>query len=290
MSYKNALTSVRAKLSGVKRRLSAESSATTTEELALIQKNYLTAEELSRLKTRELTTSTLMGKTVHMTDSFWYLHSLKEIFVEETYRFRATTPTPYILDCGANIGLSAIYFKRLYPRAKVVAFEPDPHIGGLLRSNLSTFGFSDVVIENKAIWREETVLKFAAAGSLGGKIEESNGSEKATAKTSLISVPAVNLKLLLRDQVDFLKMDIEGAEVEVLESCSENLGNVQNLFVEYHSTAKSEQRLDVLLGILKKAGFRVYIKEAWNNLPFPFLRTDYNPCYDLQLNVFAYRH
>ena len=50
------------------------------------------------------------------------------------------------------------------------------------------------------------------------------------------TVTCVRLKDLLDDDIDFLKIDIEGAEYAVLKDCSDDLTNVKNLFVEYHGT------------------------------------------------------
>jgi FkbM family methyltransferase len=258
--------------------------AAQPEENVLIKNKILTKNELSRLQSGENYSTVLFDKPINTTDSFWYLHSLNEIFVEEVYRFSPATETPYILDCGANIGLSVIYFKRLFPKAKIVAFEPDVQIGGLLKRNLQTFGYADVLMENKAVWTAETVLNFSANGGVSGRI-----SEEPRGQGNVVSVPAVRLRDYLTEQIDFLKIDIEGPEVAVLKDCADLLHNVQHLFVEYHSDPAKEQELDQLLSILKTAGFRVYIKEAWNNLPLPFMNKNYRPFFDLQLNIFAYR-
>ena len=53
---------------------------------------------------------------------------IREIFIYEPYHFNSKKEDPVIFDCGGNIGLATIYFKFLYPRAKVVVFEPVPHI------------------------------------------------------------------------------------------------------------------------------------------------------------------
>jgi hypothetical protein len=53
------------------------------------------------------------------------LFLLHEIFVNAEYEFRADHDQPCIIDCGANIGLSVLFFKALYPHATVIAFEPD---------------------------------------------------------------------------------------------------------------------------------------------------------------------
>jgi hypothetical protein len=88
--------------------------------------------------------------------------------------------------------------------------------------------------------------------------------------------------------VDFLKIDIEGAETETLKDCADRLGNVENLFVEYHSFDGERQTLDTLIGILAGAGFRLHVHSP-NASPQPFVHRDLNAGMDLQLNIFAFR-
>jgi FkbM family methyltransferase len=252
-----------------------------------ISANGLAAlKEVFRLKTGNAQNSSLFGKPVAITDSFWYLHSLKEIFVDDIYKFKCEHESPYIVDCGANIGLSVIYFKRLFPKAEIVAFEPDVTIFQMLKANLRQFDCTNVDTRNEAVWKEATTLKFSANGGLGGQLVDESGQ---TVTTNITETQTARLKDYLKRPVDFLKMDIEGAEVVVLQDCAEELKNVNNLFVEYHSEPNSNQELHTLLMLLQNAGFKYYVKEAWNNLPLPYLRTQYNPHYDLQLNIFAYR-
>jgi hypothetical protein len=134
---------------------------------------------------------------------------------------------------------------------------------------------------NKAVWINNKEVSFMASGGVGGHI----GGEEAD-KTKAVS--AIRLRDLLEDSIDFLKIDIEGAEYEVLKDCADKLVNVKNLFVEYHSLEKNEQNLDEILLIIKNAGFKYYIKEAWPNQKNPYTNKRTN-LYDLQLNIFGYR-
>ena len=66
-------------------------------------------------------------------------------------------PKPFIIDCGANIGLSVIYLKNLYPDAEIVAFEPDEQNFQLLQKNIASFGFKNVEARKEAVWTENTM-------------------------------------------------------------------------------------------------------------------------------------
>ena len=97
-------------------------------------------------------------------------------------------------------------------------------------------------------------------------------------------------KFKLQKQVDFLKIDIEGAEYEVLKDIEPQLQNVQNLFIEYHGTYEQNKELVEMLTILETNGFSFYIKEATSIYDHPFSkqkRPVHN--FDVQLNIFCIR-
>jgi FkbM family methyltransferase len=231
--------------------------------------------------THRIRHSTLFGKKIMITDPFWYVHSLTEIFVDETYKFEPENSQPLIIDCGSNIGLSIIYFKKYYSSARVIGFEADIDIANMAKFNLNKMGIEDVELNAKAVWINDNPLFFAKKGSLSGHIV----SEEAA---NTIKVETVRLKHYLNQSVDFLKIDIEGSEYDIIVDCKDELKNIKNLFIEYHSFGDNPQMIGELLIILKNAGFKVYIKEAWKNMKNPFVQRK-GPYFDLQLNIFAYR-
>lgn len=243
-----------------------------------------TDNERERLKAypRYLPTkTTLLGKEFQIIDANSFLAMYDEIITRKYYEFKADTDAPYIIDCGANIGLSVAFFKELYPKSKILAFEPANNVFELLKKNIETFNYSDVIIEEKAVWTEDGTLEFFIEGSWGSRIKRSTDTRNLT------KVQSKRLKDYINQKIDFLKIDIEGAEYEVILDCKENLSLVENMFVEYHSFAGEEQKLPELLILLKESGFRYYIKEAATNKN-PFI-APVTTGMDLQLNIFAYR-
>jgi FkbM family methyltransferase len=240
-------------------------------------------KEIYRLKrdNKGQTDSVLFGKEIGITDPFWYVHGLHEIFKDEVYWFDPATESPLIIDCGANIGLSVIYFKRKYPKAKIIAFEPDNEIFAVMQNNLSQFDITGVESIQKAVWINDDPLLFRKNGSVGGHLSTIEGE-------NTIKIETTRLKNYLRNKVDFLKIDIEGAEFDIIKDCETELINVENLFIEYHSFQENPQMLGELLIILKNAGFKYYIKEAWENMKNPF-KEKQGPYFDLQLNIFGFR-
>ena len=233
---------------------------------------------------RFLPTETLLdGTRIKIPDSASFLSTYDEMFKKEIYKFNCSTTHPLIIDCGANIGLSVVYFKKIFPNSKIIAFEPDPKIFEVLKYNVTAFGYKDVELFNKALWSEEKELDFFMEGADSGRI---SNDDKTGAVTKIKST---RLSTFLNQKVDLLKIDIEGAEYEVLKECSSFLININKLFVEYHSFAEQEQHLEEILSILKSAGFRYYIQHIGVFSQHPFVSVHTYSGMDLQLNIFAYR-
>jgi FkbM family methyltransferase len=236
---------------------------------------------LQSLPRRTPSETTLLGRRVRILDALSFVYQREEIFTREIYRFPCDHDAPFILDGGSNIGLAIIYFKQVYPRATVVGFEPDPKACAALRANLAAFGLGDVEVHAAALWKEAGTLPFMPDDADGGRVVATDPARGSC------SVAAVRLRDYLDRPVDLLKLDIEGAETEVLEDCRDRLGNVRNLFVEYHSFADRPQALPALTALLAEAGFRLHVHPVVTS-PRPFVARELNSGMDLQLNLFAF--
>jgi FkbM family methyltransferase len=225
----------------------------------------------------------LLGQELKFVDSASFLFIYDELFNKEIYKFKCDNIQPYIIDAGANIGLGIIYFKKLYPNAEIIAFEPDNNVFKVLEYNINSFAFSNVQLIKKALWNEETTLKFYSEGADGGRIANEQDN------TQIIEIPTCRLRTYLNKKVDLLKIDIEGAEINVLEDCEDLLHNVDHLFVEYHSFSNKPQYLEKLLQILAKTGFRYQVQHIGVFSTHPFISISQYNNIDLQLNIFAYR-
>lgn len=226
----------------------------------------------------------LLGNTITIVDNLSFLFMYKEIFQSQVYKFRSTNPNPVIIDGGANIGLSAIFFKTHFPDAKVIAFEPDFKIFRVLKGNLKSFGFDDVLVINKGLWNMEDKLSFNSEGADAGRIHKFE--DEKVVKTA---IETCCLSAYLNQPIELLKLDIEGAETEVLEESQSLLQNVNKIFVEYHSFADQPQTLDRILRILQEQNFRIHINTPGFITRQPFL--DHSKLYgmDMQLNIFGFR-
>jgi FkbM family methyltransferase len=247
-----------------------------------INLNWFKIKYYKHLPAGKMKSHLLFGKTLYFTDSIQLVNGLKEIFIEEMYR-QELKANPYIIDCGANIGLSVIYMKQQYPYAEIVAFEPDETNFQLLSKNVDSFGYGDVKLCKEAIWIDNTTLRFSSQGTMTSKIEMGAGA-------GTIEVKAIRLRNLLNREVDFLKIDIEGAEYKVLCDIADKLFLVKNMFLEYHGTFAQNKELTAVFKMISDAGFNYYIKEAATLFDYPFQRTKKSDIgYDVQLNIFCFR-
>ena len=225
----------------------------------------------------------LFNKTFYFYSATELLHGLREIFIENIYK-QDLPAKGLVIDCGANIGMSVIYIKQHFPNAEIIAFEPDETNFDLLTKNIQSFGYSDVKLYKEAVWKENTTLLFSNEGSMGSRIEVDNNSTTKKVKAS-------RLKDFIDRHVDFLKIDIEGAEYEVLKDIAGRLSFVNNLFLEYHGKFDQNNELVEIINIVRDAGFCFYIKEAAPIYTTPFSRTkNPNTDYDVQLNIFCFRN
>ena len=245
--------------------------------------NWLTIKYYKHLSPGKIRTHILFGKPFYFYSPAELLHAFDEIFVDEIYK-QKLPEKPYIIDCGANIGLSVVYMKQRHPDAEIIAFEPDEKNFDLLQKNISSFEYKNVILRKEAVWKENTTLQFVSEGSMSSKIETSGGENTKAVKAS-------RLKDLLIRQIDFLKIDIEGAEYDVLVDVKDNLHLVKNLFLEYHGSFNQNNELTELIELINKSGFNYYIKEATPVYRTPFYREEKTAIqYDVQLNIFCFRH
>lgn len=224
---------------------------------------------------------------INFVDACTLINGHNQIFRDRIYDFKTSSDEPCIIDCGANIGLASIFFKLIYPSAKIVAIEPDPEIFQHLEMNLKGLGISDNVSTiNSAAWINSKSIEFDVEGGYSGQIRK-YGHQNVI---NTIRVPAVKLKNIITSfpKIDMLKIDIEGAEIDVLEDSETNLSHVDHIFIEYHSHKDDPQRLGRILNILKENSFRYHIKEAYTTKR-PFVDRETLLGMDLQLDIFGYK-
>lgn len=196
---------------------------------------------------------TIDGLCLRITDGPNAYMQYKDEFVQGIYRFTTDNPSPLVIDGGANIGMFSIITKRNHPGARIIAFEPDPAVYGILQENLQANAVHGVTLVNAGLAGAAGTATFSPDGEAGGKLSDAG----------LVTVKVETLSTYLTEPVDFLKLNIEGVELDVLReaAASGKLRLVRAMTVEYHGWSGGEQRLGPLLTLLDEQGFRYLLHD-----------------------------
>lgn len=199
--------------------------------------------------------------TIHYNNQEAAISTFNEVFSDQYYRFNTNQASPLIIDGGANIGIATIFFKEMYPQARIICFEPDPNAFQLLSKNVAVNHLTNVTLINAALAKEDGIIDFYGQvyvqepDARGNSIVEDWGLQRTI--SNIIQVNAVKLSRYIHEPVDLLKLDIEGAEQQVLEEAQAKLHFVKQMTLEVHQSKKIESIncLDRILNILKYHNF-----------------------------------
>jgi FkbM family methyltransferase len=214
----------------------------------------------------------LLGFQVSFFRAAQLLYLFQEIFIDGCYRFQTDNESPLIVDAGSNIGLSILFFKKFYPQARILGFEPDPTTYEKLRTNVGQNGLPNVDLHQCALSDKDGSTEFyhneIEAGSLLMSVfRERMGGRK-------IVVPARKLSPFITEDVDLLKLDIEGSEEIVLRelSASGKLRMIKQMHIEYHHHIdRSADTLSSMLKLLEveKFGYQLAAQPEYGRSPAP---------------------
>jgi FkbM family methyltransferase len=265
-------------------RMSQLSKAVVDKATQLVSQNN-SDEQFSRSKARyQPGETTVHGDKFHFVDEYTFHWEYRQIFQKRCYEFQSIHDDPTIIDGGANIGIAIRYWLTRFPNAKVIAFEPDPDLFACLTRNLETFPRDQVTLHNAALWKSIDKLSFRSPGIETGHLEVTQSEQQG----ERLIVNTETLSSFLDQPIDFLKLDIEGAEVDVLLEAQGLLKNVKRIWLEYHSLVRQPQRLDELLRVLREQGFRYHVNtETAFDRPLKWLEATYGM--DQRLNIWAYQ-
>jgi FkbM family methyltransferase len=139
-----------------------------------------------------------------------------KVFGSMQYEVELSASPEVIVDAGAYTGISGAWFALRYPNAQIIAVEPQRDNFELLVQN--TRSFPNVRAVNAALWHENGRLEVADPGRGAWAFQTRNASVGSNSHTvQAVTVPELLERFGVHD-IDFLKLDIEGSEKEVLES------------------------------------------------------------------------
>ena len=216
----------------------------------------------------------LRNGTIKFTDRKSLKILFNELLINEDYYFVTDTDRPRILDCGTNFGLALYYFKSLYPGAEIIGFEPVGSIRDLALDNIKNNEWNNVEILPFAIDACEGTASFwlPKSDSMAGSLTERKrlmGGEVVE-----IRVQCVPLSRYLTKPVNYLKLDIEGSELDALVEAQEHLHMVEHIFCEVHRGIGIENnRLSKVLSLLEDHDFVCQVSKSYCNSNATKIRT-----------------
>ena len=198
------------------------------------------------------------------------MHTYKECFFDQGYLrklkfFSVGKPNPVIVDIGANAGYFSLFMFSRFPGAKILAYEPVPANFRLLSKYQAQNPGLNFLIFPLAVGSE--------SGSIRLNMDTSNDYTTAASVFSLngsnesLEVRCTDLLKIFGDNslghIDFLKLDCEGSEYDILYSASHGvLSRISCIAMETHSGKSKEQNGESLANYLKQSGFEVATRPA----------------------------
>lgn len=164
------------------------------------------------------------------------LPTFEQIFINEDYNIKVNFEPKLIIDAGAYVGFSSVYFANRFPAANIIALEPAKSNYTILQRN--TIRYDNITAYNKGLWSKKSFLNIVnkGYGDWGFWVEEAKSLKEADVEA--VSVNDI-LEVFHFNSVDILKLDIEGSETEVFSENYETwLRNVKLLIIELHDRIK----------------------------------------------------
>jgi FkbM family methyltransferase len=165
----------------------------------------------------------------------------EQIFIRNEYKFDVNWEPKFIIDAGANIGLASVYFANQFPNARIVAIEPEEENFEILVKNVAPYPNVQPIFG--ALWSEGAMVEVVDHG-LGnwGFMIETPSDDRKSSESNNQSVQGITIDTILERygiaEISILKVDIEGAELEVFQKSSSWIDKVDSLIIELHEHMK----------------------------------------------------
>ena len=188
----------------------------------------------------------------HMIDEIWAFRKY------DWFGYRVN-PGEIVVDIGANIGTFSIYAAKVCAASRVISFEPFAENYRLLNKNVEANQLRMVTCVNQAVAGKRACRTLNLDSRDSGSHSLVSGSFEHTTEVECCTFQDIFERFGV-DRIDYLKMDCEGAEYEILESAtSSHLQRIGRISMEYHDVPnRKPEDLDRLL---RKQGFTVRFGE-----------------------------
>jgi FkbM family methyltransferase len=162
----------------------------------------------------------------------------EEVILNSEYEIKYAADRPkIIIDAGANIGLTAVFFANRFPEARIIAIEPEPSNFEVLLKNVAEY--PNIMPVRAALWGEDACISLIdpGVGSWGFRASKNTAPCAEKDSTQGLTMNSILTKYQI-DHIDILKIDIEGSEKEVFEHAEDWIDRVDVIMVELHDRFK----------------------------------------------------
>lgn len=155
----------------------------------------------------------------------------RQVFVENEYILPIKINPKFIIDGGANVGYASLWFAENFPKAKIIAIEPEKSNYNILKQNIKLY--KNIESIQAGLWHKSTYLRIVNTelGKWGSKTVEVDSFNKH-------DIQAITINNILNNsnfnKIDILKLDIEGSEKEVFSKNLEWLDKTNMIIIELH--------------------------------------------------------
>lgn len=173
-----------------------------------------------------------------------------------------------ILDIGAHIGLFSLFASQFCKNGKIFCFEPIKENYEELVNNIKINNIKNIISFNCAVSNKTEKIKIYLN-------DDESGHSMFLENSNYVEVDSISIIDILQknaiDKCNFLKLDCEGAEYEIINLLSENyLQRIEKTVIEYHMADTKPELLQNLENTLKRNFFEIKTKKLFSDIGFLF--------------------
>jgi len=186
-----------------------------------------------------------------------------------------------IVDVGANVGYYTLRLAPLVSKGKIISIEADPESGEILKINCKLNNLSNVEIHNCAVTdKNGEVILYQSDTHSGINSIFLKGSPNLKNKNTVVQAVMLDSLLENEERIDWIKVDVEGAELSVLRGAQKTLERTKRILIEIHEHVllQNKENPQTIIEILENNGFKVKLLDHdWDskNSPNQILKSDY---------------
>lgn len=180
---------------------------------------------------------------IFFTDADHFKWTLKEVFFQQIYNCHLNNlKNPVVIDIGANVGTSIIYFKKISPNTKIFAFEPNETACTALYQNLLANNINNVEVNHCAVvssrYLKKTVTFYQSPISSCSSTKQEYLDSRFSFQKTLVPTININDIFMAHKNIDLLKIDIEGGEYDLIQDIVDFSNNIRHMIIEFHNVER----------------------------------------------------